>query len=124
MKCTCICSLVVLGREVLLQFLVRVVDFGDLAARILALGAAGLLTLRALELNARVSLILLVLTGVYSIICALSNIHIFSHVFSVVGGHTHDAVISHRVLLVLRGRKGVKESAVDILRVASVSIEF
>ena len=117
-------SLVVLGREILLQFFVRMVDSGDLGAGVVALRAAGLFPLRALELNAWVALILLVLTGVYSIICALSNIHIFSHVLAIVSGHTNDAVTSHWVLLVLWGAEGIEETAVDILGVASVSIEF
>lgn len=69
-------------------------------------------------------MILLVLTSVYSVICALSNIHVFSHVLAVVRRHTYDAFISHRVLLVLRGAQGVEEAAVDILAVTSVSIEF
>lgn len=48
-------------------------------------------------------MILLVLTGVYSIVCALSNIHVFSHVLGVVCRYTDDAFVPHGVLLVLRG---------------------
>ena len=45
-------SLVVLGREILLQFFVRMVDSWDLRDSVVALRAAGLFALRALELNA------------------------------------------------------------------------